>query len=121
MADTKPQISVHPVLSNLQGQPPDSPVELSGYVGPASGDGKIRLYHSLQDLTHYIEFDANSVVHTAPASSDIAPNNGLTLWVKSDTPIRWSCEYKTAQDLFDKVSSTPSMQPPGVSYYISPT
>jgi hypothetical protein len=114
----KTQYPVHPLLENLKplGPPPDSPVELSGYIGPASGPGKVRLYHSLQDLSHYIEFDESSVMFTAPAPKNIAPNNGLTVWVQASTPIRWTREYKSATRLANKIARMPfeGSQPPGI-------
>jgi hypothetical protein len=102
MADAqKPKVAVHPLLANLK--PGESVVELSGYIGQAGAPGKIRLYHSLHDLSHYLEFDENSVVLSAPAAEDIAPNNGLTVWVQSSAPIRWTRQYKTASNLMNTV------------------
>lgn len=120
MAETEQtNVPLHPLLAGLipSDQPTESPVELAGYVGPSSGPGKMRLYHSLQDLSHYLEFDETSVMFTAPASSEIAPNNGLTVWVKASTPIRWTREYKNANRLVAQIVSMAQgsgSQPPGI-------
>jgi hypothetical protein len=112
-------VPLHPLLAGLipSDEPTESPVELAGYVGPSSGPGKVRLYNSLQDLSHYLEFDETSVMFTAPASSDIAPNNGLTVWVKASTPIRWTREYRNANRLVAQIASMAQgsgSQPPGI-------
>jgi len=117
MADPQiPQLAVHPLLSNLSGYAPDSPVELSGYLGPSSGDGKVRLHHSLQDLSHYIEFDESSVMRSGPAPNHVAPNDGVTVWISPNAPVRWSREYKNVKHLVNKIAGMilGGSQPPGV-------
>src|SRR5215472_1871371 len=98
MADTPtPNLQVHPILANLK--PSDSVIELSGYIGSANSEDRVRLYHSLHDLSHYIEFDKGQVLSSSPAPRRLAPHNGVTLWVKSSAPIRWVREFKTARQL----------------------
>jgi hypothetical protein len=103
----KTQLSVHPLLANLTGSgaPAGSTVVLHGYVGPASRAGQVRLYSSLEDLSHYIEFDESCVLHTSPASESVAPNNGVSVWVKSSTPIRWTRDYKNAKSFWAQVAT----------------
>jgi hypothetical protein len=117
---TSPQIPVHPVLAGATppGQQPESVVDLVGYVGPSSRQGQIRLYHSLHDLSHYIEFDESSVAQTQPASEKVAPGHGLTVWLKASAPVRWTREYKSAKSLVAKIAGmaqggAPST-PPGI-------
>jgi hypothetical protein len=110
-----PNLQIHPILANLN--PSDSVIELSGYIGPASSGGRVRLYHSLHDLSHYIEFDKAQVLSSSPASKNIAPNNGVTLWVKSSAPVHWVREFRTARHLARqvvKMTNNPASQPPGV-------
>jgi hypothetical protein len=105
-AATKKQLPVHPLLANLTeaGQPAESTIKFIGYVGPASREGQVRLYHSLEDPSHYIEFDQNSVVQTDTAPADLAPNNGLSVWIKASAPIRWTREYKNARSLAMRIA-----------------
>lgn len=115
-APNSPNLQIHPILANLD--PSDSVIELSGYIGPASSAGRVRLYHSLHDLSHYIEFDKGQVLSSSPASKSIAPNDGVTLWVKSSAPINWVREFKTARHLARQVvrmAGNTASQPPGVS------
>jgi hypothetical protein len=109
----KPRIPLHPLLENAAqlGQTPESAVRFAGYVGPASKEGHVRLYSSLEDLSHYLEFEENCVLHTDKATDNIAPNNGLFIWVKASCPIRWTCEYKNARNLAAKIAK---MGPAGV-------
>ena len=107
MADpTKPQIPVHPVLANLtqSGQQPEPTVKFSGYAGPPSRAGQVRLYHSLENLSHYIEFDESCVVQRQPASEAVTPDKGLSVWVKASALVRWTREYKNAQSLVAKIA-----------------
>jgi hypothetical protein len=122
MADPTPKskLPVHPLLANLtqSGQSPESTIKFSGYVGQASREGQVRLYHSLEDPSHYIEFDESGVVHSDPAPADLAPNNGLSVWVKASTPVRWTCEHKNAKSLAMRIARMASRRgvsgPPGV-------
>jgi len=103
---TKGQLSVHPLLANLthSRQSPESTIKFAGYVGPASRPGQVRLYHSLEDLSHYIEFDESYVVRTGPSSENLTPNKGVSVWVKASTPIRWTREYKNAKSLWLRIA-----------------
>jgi hypothetical protein len=110
MADTtKPQIPVHPMIANLtQGgkQPAEATIRFAGYVGPPSQVGMVRLYSTLSDLSHYIEFDQSAVVQTAQAPDSLIPDNGLCVWVKASTPVRWVREYQNAGDLATAIANS---------------
>jgi hypothetical protein len=96
---TQPQLPVHPLIAGLvpeEGQPAEATIKLSGYAGPPGQAGKVRLYSSLNDLTHYLEFDQNALVHTAAASESELPNQGHHVWVRASAPVRWVHEYPTA-------------------------
>jgi len=115
----KPKLSVHPLLAHLadSGQQSDQTIVLSGYVGPASGTGQVRLYSSLEDLSHFIEFDEGSVVFVAPAAKSVAPHKGVTVWLKSSAPIRWTRDYKNAKTFWTRVAKLVergTVEPPGV-------
>jgi hypothetical protein len=97
----KPQIPSHPMLVSLTqgGQSPEATTKFAGYVGPPSQKGMVRLYSTLTDLTHYIEFDESAVVQTAEAPESLLPDKALCVWVRASTPVRWVQEYKNASDL----------------------
>jgi hypothetical protein len=105
-----PQIPHHPVLAALtansrSGSPqPESITKLSGYVGPASQEGLVRLYTALDDLSHYLEFDGNAVVQTTETPDTEMSHNARTLWVKASTPVRWIREYPSAHTLVSSVA-----------------
>jgi hypothetical protein len=108
MADSKTQIPQHPLIASLtQGgqQSPASTIKLAGYVGPPSQAGKVRLYSTLSDLSHYIEFDESAVVQTAEAPESLIPDKGLCIWVKASAPVRWVQEYQAAADLAATIAS----------------
>jgi hypothetical protein len=114
MSATK--IQYHPVLasvtaSNRPGSPEPEPVlKLSGYVGPASAQGLVRLYTALDDVSHYLEFDGAGVVHTADTPDSEMPDNACSLWVKAGTQVRWSREFPNVVALFAYIKSI--MTPP---------
>jgi hypothetical protein len=103
---TQPQLPVHPLVAGLvqDGQPAASAVKLSGYAGPPSQAGKVRLYSSLNDLIHYLEFDEDAVLQTAEASENELPNQGCHVWVKPTAPVRWVHEYQSARDFVDDIA-----------------
>jgi hypothetical protein len=107
---TRLQLPVHPLVAGLvqAGQPAASAVKLTGYVGPPSQAGKVRLYSSLDDLVHYLEFDEDAVLHTAEASENELPNPGHHVWVKPTAPVRWVHEYQAASDFFDDIAKNVS-------------
>ena len=94
---TKPHIQVHPFLASSE--QPASTILITGYVGQASREGQVRLYHSLEDISHYIEFDQSAVVQTTPAPEALAPNQGVSMWVKASTSVRWTREFKRIRQL----------------------
>jgi hypothetical protein len=97
------QIPIHPLLEHLTQDSAtgtaETPVKLSGYVGRASREGLVRLYSTLEDLSHYLEFDQAGIVQTADTPESILPNQAVTIWVKPRTPICWVREYSTATAL----------------------
>ena len=93
----KPQLPVHPLIATLvQAGQPERPIKLTGYLGPPDQAGKIRLYSTLDDLSHYLELDENAVVQTAEASEIELTNKGHYVWVRESAHIRWVHEYPTA-------------------------
>jgi hypothetical protein len=113
----KPQIPIHPLLGNAAPAQPLTPtIQLYGYVGPASQPGQVRLYQSLDDLSHYLEFDEAGVAATDAAPQDIAPNKGLSISLKANTPVRWTREYKSATSLANKIKKMiqGGSSPPGI-------
>jgi len=97
----KLRLPVHPLIASLKlgGSQPESAIKLAGYVGVSSQAGRLRLYSTLDDLSHYVEFDENAVVRTAPAPESLLPDNGVLVWVKSSTPVRYVREYRSASGL----------------------
>jgi hypothetical protein len=106
MADK--QIPYHPVLGELKpGSVRSGAVtKLSGYVGPASAPQRTRLYASLEDLSHYLEFDTKAVVQTTDTPANELPYNAQTLWLKAGTGIHWIREYTSANHLVASVASS---------------
>jgi len=102
----QPPLPVHPLIENLvePGQPAQPAVKLSGYVGPAGQAGKVRLYSSLEDLSHYVEFDHSGIAQTAPAPESQTPGKGVDVWVKADTAVRWVHEYANANEFHDDIA-----------------
>jgi hypothetical protein len=97
---------VHPLIAKLTeggvgpgASSPQAPAKLSGYIGPASQPGMVRLYSSLRDLSHYLEFPQGAVVHTAEAPESLLPDGAVSVWIKPDTPFRWTREYPHASAL----------------------
>ena len=97
---------VHPLIAKLTegsaepGAPsPQAPFKLSGYIGPASQSGMVRLYSTLRDLSHYLEFPNEAVVHTAQTPESLLPDGATSLWIKADTPVRWIREYPNTSAL----------------------
>jgi hypothetical protein len=100
-------LPVHPLIDRLApaGQPAVPAVKLSGYVGPPSQAGKARLYSTLTDLSHYVEFDQDAVVQTAEAAETELPNQGSDVWVKASAPLRWVHEYSSASSFVADVTA----------------
>jgi hypothetical protein len=96
-------IPVHPLIAKLtegDAEPQvlqvKAPVKLSGYIGPASQSGMVRLYSTLSGLSHYVEFPKAAVVHTASTPETVLPDGAMTVWIRKDTPVRLTREYTTA-------------------------
>ena len=106
------RIANHPVLAALTansvpGNPqPEPVVKLSGYVGPASRQGLVRLYTALEDLSHYLEFDEDAVVQRGDTPGNEMPDNACSLWVKANTPVRWIREYASAGILVASIKNS---------------
>jgi hypothetical protein len=115
------QLPYHPLLASLAkdttlGNPgPESAIKFSGYVGPASQDGLVRLYVTLNDLSHYIEFERNAVVQTSDTPESILPDKAVTIWVKGSTRVRGIREYASATALYASIASGFGQQPTAAS------
>jgi hypothetical protein len=93
----KPPLPVHPLIATVvQAGQSERPLKLTGYLGPPDQAGKVRLYSTLDDLSHYVELDENAVVQTVEASETELTNKGQHVWVKESAPVRWVHEYPTA-------------------------
>jgi hypothetical protein len=105
-------VPFHPVLAALtKDSPPGNPqpqtvVKLSGFVGPASQNGLIRIYSSLSDLSHYLELESDAVVHTTATPATEVADNACSLWVKAGAPVRWTREYYNAGALVTSIASS---------------
>jgi hypothetical protein len=104
-ASAQSSVSVHPLLAKLNQGGSSSPLQLAGYVGPSSS-GQVRLYSSLSDLTHYLEFDANAVLGTTEAPDSGVPDGGVLIWVDAGTPVRWIREFSAFNDLASALGQT---------------
>ena len=105
-------IPVHPLIAKLTesaaepGASPEAPVKLSGYVGPASQSGMVRLYPTLSGLSHYFEFPEDAVVHTAEAPETVLPNGATSVWVRASAPVRWTREYPNASGMETSIADS---------------
>jgi hypothetical protein len=111
-------IPYHPVLeASLISSEPENPQhqavhKLSGYVGPASQNGWIRIYNALDDLSHYLEFESSAIVHSTETPASEMPDNAQSFWVNANARVRWIREYPNVGSL---VSSVRSIMYPGAN------
>jgi hypothetical protein len=68
--ESEPNLEVHPLVAKLgaQGQAPRDLATLVGYLGPASQDDQVRLYHDLS-FRGYYDIPRSEVVHTEPLNA----------------------------------------------------
>jgi hypothetical protein len=97
----KAKLPVHPLIASLKhsDEPAKAPVKFTGYIGVPGKVGMLRLYSSLDDLSHYVEFDEGAVLQTAAAPENVLPDNAVHVWVDPTTPVRYVREYSSARRL----------------------
>jgi hypothetical protein len=102
MADSTIKIPVHPAISRLTGDktPREPAIRFGGYVGAGTQPGQVRIYSDLNDLSHYLEFDEASVVHTTEAAETEFQGKGTWIWVRANSPVRWVREFQTASNAY---------------------
>jgi hypothetical protein len=62
-------------------------VLLTGFLGRSRRNGWWRLYRA-PDLSEYVEFKEEDVVHTEKTSSDLLPAKGTLIWLKADAALK---------------------------------
>jgi hypothetical protein len=97
----KQKLQVHPLIAGLKqdDERPQSVIRFAGYVGQSAKEGVVRLYSSLDDLSHYLEFDEKAVLESAPASESVLPHNAVCIFLSANAPVRWVREYPNARAL----------------------
>ncbi|WP_116119877.1 hypothetical protein [Archangium gephyra] len=68
--ENEPNLETHPLVTKLggQGQAPRDLATLVGYLGPASQEDQVRLYHDLS-FRGYYDIPRSEVVHTEPLNA----------------------------------------------------
>jgi hypothetical protein len=61
-------------------------VLLTGFLGRSRRSGWWRLYRA-PDLSEYVEFREEDVVHTEKTNSDLLPAKGTLIWLKADAAV----------------------------------
>jgi hypothetical protein len=91
----KRQLPIHPLIADLTAESDDAlaPVMFAGYVGDAGKTGRVRLYLTLKDLSQYIEFDEESILHATSTHAASAPaaaplQDATFLWLRARSPVR---------------------------------
>jgi hypothetical protein len=88
-------LQVHPLLKKLGVEGAANAISLTGYVGPASHDGNLRLYSSLEDLSNSVEVRREDVLHSAPTPESVLPYGGTIIWLKKDAQVTYHRTEKT--------------------------
>jgi hypothetical protein len=75
----------HPLVAALAraGVDQRDAVVLVGCVGEAAPEGRVRLYLSLSDLSMYVEFDEDAILH----SHELGESGVTTVWVDARTSV----------------------------------
>src|SRR5579864_4072536 len=86
--DPAKQLKQDPLVDQLMPDPgnPQPTIQLTGWLGKGTDEGWWRLYLTPQ-LDEYVEFSADSVVHTQPLQKEQSALGGSTVWLKAGTAL----------------------------------
>jgi hypothetical protein len=86
--DPAKQLKQDPLVDQLMPDPgnPQPTIQLIGWLGQGTDEGLWRLYLTPQ-LDEYVEFSADSVVHTQPLQKEQSALGGSTVWLKAGTAL----------------------------------
>ena len=86
--DPAKQLKQDPLVDQLMPDPgnPQPTIQLIGWLGKGTDEGLWRLYLTPQ-LDEYVEFSADSVVHTQPLQKEQSALGGSTVWLKTGTAL----------------------------------
>jgi hypothetical protein len=86
--DPAKQLKQDPLVDQLMPDPgnPQPTIQLIGWLGKGTDEGLWRLYLTPQ-LDEYVEFSADSVVHTQPLQKEQSALGGSTVWLKAGTAL----------------------------------
>jgi hypothetical protein len=74
---TSPKLRIHPMIAEFARRGGRTGVVmLAGYAGEASEPGKVRLYLSLSDLSVYLEFAEDAILHVRELKW-----GGVVVWI----------------------------------------
>jgi hypothetical protein len=92
--DPTKQLKQDPLVEQLVPDPgnPQPTIQLTGWVGKGTEEGLWRLYLTPQ-LDQYVEFSADSVVHSQPLQKEQSALGGSTIWLKAGTPLQHTQIY----------------------------
>jgi hypothetical protein len=82
------QLKQDPLVEQLVPDPgnPQPTIQIAGWLGKGTEEGFWRLYLTPQ-LDQYVEFSADSVVHTQQLEKEQSALGGSTVWLKAGTPL----------------------------------
>ena len=78
-------LNIDPLAETLvpKGARDSNAVVLTGLIGRASMDGRVRLYRA-PDMRDFVEFDKDAVLQTQKTQSEMIPGSGTVVWLRSD-------------------------------------
>src|SRR5512133_1904810 len=95
MAETK--YPVHPLLKKLEAAGAgEGAVKLLGYFGGDAGEGAVRIYPSVDDLSIYYEVPAADILHVEAADPTALPHGGSAIWVRAGAPVQRCVTRRTS-------------------------
>jgi hypothetical protein len=86
---SRTHLHVNPAIAALTGgEDIDSAVRCRGYLGDSGRAGFARLYFSLNDLSKYIEFREEAVLHVHEVPENVMAGGAVSIWLKSSIEVR---------------------------------
>lgn len=102
MSDDAKKLEAHPLIEKLVPDPshPERAVCLSGYLGKATTNDRVRLYPTLKSVDRYWELASSDVVHVQASAT---PEGRSQVWLKPDAKI--ICAQAADASVLDKLLS----------------
>jgi hypothetical protein len=95
MAD--PKYPVHPLVKKLDaGGGAEAAVKLLGYFGGDAGEGVVKIYSSLDDLSVYFEVQTADILHVEAADPTELAHGGSAIWLKAGAQVQRCVTRRTS-------------------------